>query len=127
MERKEIIFNSPLCFDFGQSQTLGDNTNMDIVDIKELHYKMMVMLGPHIINSHLKPNVNVVGVQSLHHDVMVMSGLYVINSQNQELHHKVMIMLGSHFVNNHSKQDDALLKDTLSMAYDYEFPTHESN
>ena len=54
LERKEVIFGSPLWFDYNykikdeQIQFLGNNFN--VVDIGELHCKVMVMLGPHVSN-----------------------------------------------------------------------------
>ena len=57
LERKEVIFYAPLCFD-GKFHILGNNDHMNVVDNGELHRKVMVMLGLHVINSKYKPNMS---------------------------------------------------------------------
>ena len=60
LERKEVIFGNPLYFDCNdkikgeQINTLGNNVN--VVDTRELHRKVMVMSSPHAINSYLEPS-----------------------------------------------------------------------
>lgn len=100
---KEVIFESPLCFGCNnkakddQIHTLGNN--VDAFDIEALHYKVMVMLGPHVINSYLDSFQK---NEALCQKVMVMFGPHLVESylelivQDETLHYKVMVMSGSH-------------------------------
>lgn len=60
LERKEVIFGIPLCFECNgkikDEQIHMLSNNVDVLDIGALHQKVMVMLGPHMINSYLDPS-----------------------------------------------------------------------
>ena len=83
LEGKEVIYNSPLLFDydnildFQQFQNMADNANNSVGNSNETQHKMTVVSSLLVITSHFKPNL-----------------------QYGTLHRKMVVMVGSHFVSS---------------------------
>lgn len=126
LERMEVIFESPLYFDYDNKvkdeQIYDLGINIDVISIGAIHENVGVISGHHVLNPFFKTRKQ---NEALYHKVIIYlkpSFFYSYSEpvvQDETLHHKVMVMLVSHLSNCQSKTYDIPSEKTFPMGYNY--------